>query len=47
MTFINLTKAFDIVSQEGLWKIVAKFGCPDRFPTMIRQFYYRMTAPVF
>ena len=27
MTFVNLTKAFDTVSREGLWKIMAKFGC--------------------
>ena len=26
MTFVNLTKAFDRVSREGLWKIMAKFG---------------------
>ena len=26
MTFVDLTKAFDIVSREGLWKIMAKFG---------------------
>ena len=28
MTFVDLTKAFDTVSREGLWKIMAKFGCP-------------------
>ena len=27
MTFVDLTKVFDTVSQ-GLWKIMAKFGCP-------------------
>ena len=27
MTFVDLTKAFDRVSHDGLWKIVAKFGC--------------------
>ena len=26
MTFVDLTKAFDTVSREGLWKIKAKFG---------------------
>ena len=29
MTFVDLTKAFDTVSREGLWKIMAKFGCPN------------------
>ena len=28
MTFVDLTKA---VSCKGLWKILAKFGCPTKF----------------
>ena len=31
MNFVELTKAFDTVSREGLWKIMAKFGCPAKF----------------
>lgn len=38
-TFVDLTKAFDTVSREGPWRIMAKFGCPDRFITIIRQFH--------
>ena len=34
MTFVDLTKAFDTVSREGLWKIMAKFGCPTKFIAM-------------
>ena len=34
MTFADLTKAFDTVSREGLWKIIAKFGCPTKFIAM-------------
>nr|VZI20178.1 unnamed protein product [Spirometra erinaceieuropaei] len=30
-TFVDLTKAFDTVTREGLWKIMLKFGCPERF----------------
>ena len=30
MTFVDLTKAFDTVSREDLWKIMAKFGCPTK-----------------
>nr|VZI16063.1 unnamed protein product [Spirometra erinaceieuropaei] len=26
-TFVDLTKAFDTVNHEGLWKIIQKFGC--------------------
>ena len=39
MTFIDLTKAFDTVSRDGLWKIMAKFGCPPRYIAMVRQFH--------
>ena len=35
MTFVDLTKAFDTVSREGLWKIMAKFGCPTKFIAMV------------
>jgi hypothetical protein len=45
-TFVDLTKAFDTVSREGLWKIMAKFGCPDRFINIIRQFHDGMMARV-
>nr|VZH96700.1 unnamed protein product [Spirometra erinaceieuropaei] len=36
-TFVDLTKAFDKVNREGLWKILRKFGCPERFNQMVRQ----------
>ena len=36
MTFVGLTKAFDTVSREGLWKIMAKFSCPAKFIAMVR-----------
>ena len=35
-TFIDLTKAFDTVSREGLWKVMSKFGCPTKFINMVR-----------
>ena len=31
---IPLNKAFDTVSRDGLWKILAKFGCPPRYIAM-------------
>ena len=39
MTFVDLTKAFDTDSRDGLWKIMAKFGCPPRRIAMVRQFH--------
>ena len=38
MSFVGLTKAFDTVSREGLWKIMAKFDCPAKFIAMVQQF---------
>ena len=46
MTFVDLTKAFDTVSRDGLWKIMAKFGCPPRFIATVRQFHDGMQALV-
>ncbi|BHF82815.1 hypothetical protein SprV_0802595400 [Sparganum proliferum] len=42
--FVDLTKAFDTVNREGLWKIMQKFGCPERFTQMVRQLH-DATAP--
>ena len=46
MTFVDLTKAFDTVSRDGLWKIMAKFGCPPRCIAIVRQFHDGMQARV-
>ena len=46
MTFVDLSKAFDTVSREGLWKIMAKFGYPTKFIAMVRQFHDGMLARV-
>nr|VZI25473.1 unnamed protein product [Spirometra erinaceieuropaei] len=35
---MDLTEAFDTVKRDGLWKILQKFGCPERFT-------YMMSAP--
>ena len=46
MIFVDLTKAFDTVSREGVWKIMAKFGCPAKFLAMVRQFHDGLLARV-
>nr|VZI00464.1 unnamed protein product [Spirometra erinaceieuropaei] len=45
-TFVDLTKAFDTVNREELWKIMQKFGCPKRFTQMVRQLHDGMMARV-
>ncbi len=39
LTIVDLTKAFDTVSREGLWEIMSKFGCTGRFLEIVRQFH--------
>ena len=46
VTFVDLTKAFDTISREELWKIMAKFCCADKFIEMVRQFHDGMLARV-
>ncbi|KAI8492323.1 hypothetical protein Bbelb_297760 [Branchiostoma belcheri] len=45
-TFVDLTKAFDTVNRNGLWRIMGKFGCPSKFINMVRQFHDGMQARV-
>lgn len=45
-TYVDLTKAFDTVSRDGLWRIMAKYGCPDKFITIVRQLHDGMLARV-
>jgi hypothetical protein len=45
-TYVDLTKAFDTVSRDGLWKIMAKYGCPPKFTSMVKQFHEGMQARV-
>ena len=39
ITIVDLTKAFDTVSCEGQWKIMATFGCLEKFISMVRKFH--------
>ncbi|VDM01953.1 unnamed protein product [Schistocephalus solidus] len=45
-TFVDLTKAFDMVNRDGLWKVTQKFGCPECFTHIVRQIHDAMTARV-
>ena len=46
MTFIDLTKAFDSVHREGLWLVLKKIGCPDKFVSIVRSFHDGMVGCV-
>ena len=43
IAFIDLTKAFDLVSRDGLFNILLKIGCP---PNLHRSFHDDMKATV-
>ena len=46
IAFIDLTKAFDLVSRDGLFKILPKIGCPPRLLSIIRSFQEDMKGTV-
>lgn len=46
MVFVDLNKAFDSVSREGLWKLLLKAGCPPGVVKIIRSFHDGMMARV-
>ncbi|XP_050703781.1 uncharacterized protein LOC126989216 [Eriocheir sinensis] len=46
IAFIDLTKAFDLVSRDGLFKILPKIGCPPRLLSIIRSFHDDMKGTV-
>ena len=46
ITFFNLTKAFDTVNRDDLWKIMEKFGCLSKFIALVRQFHDGMILKV-
>ncbi len=46
MAFVDLSKAFDTVQRELLWDVLLRFGCPNKFVNILRQFHNGMTARV-
>ena len=39
IAFIDLTKSFDLVSRDGLFKVLPKIGCPPKLQSMIESFH--------
>ena len=37
--FVDLTKAFDTVNRDALWKILGKLGCPPTFVNMFKELH--------
>ena len=46
MVFVNYSKAFDTVGRTWLWQLLMKFGCTEKFTTMIEARHTGMMANV-
>ena len=46
MAFIDLTKAFDLVSRTGLFALLKKIGCPPKLLGMVTSFHENMKGTV-
>lgn len=46
VAFIDLTKAFDYVSRDGLFKLLPKTGCPPKLLSLIKSFHDNMQGTV-
>jgi len=44
MVFVDFTKAFDAVGRSELWHLLRKYGCPEKFTTMIEGLHTGMVA---
>jgi len=46
IVFVDLTKAFDTVNRDGLWHVLKKLGCPNKFVSVVRPLHDGMEARV-
>ena len=44
--FVDLTKAFDTVNRNALWRVLSKLGCPPKFVRMIAELHRDMKGQV-
>jgi len=46
MIFIDVIKTFDSVNRQGLWQVLRKIGCPDKFVKIVESFHEGMQGQV-
>ncbi|CAH1266638.1 Hypp3464 [Branchiostoma lanceolatum] len=44
--FIDLTKTFDTVSRDGMWRILARLGCPPKLLQIVQQLHKEQMGQV-
>ena len=44
--YMVFSKAFNTVGRTGLWQVLRKYGCPEKFTTMIEALYTGSMANV-
>ena len=42
VVFIDFGKAFDTVSRQGLWQVLKKYGCTEKFVNLIEALHTGM-----
>ena len=46
LVFVDLAKVFDSVDRAFLWKLLERYGCPPKLPTIIKSFHSGMLGTV-
>ena len=46
VAFIDLTKAFDMIGRDGLFKVLQRIGCPPKLQNLIESFHSNMKGTV-
>ena len=46
MVFVDFSKACDTVRRTGLWQLLGRYGCPEKFTTMIEALHTEIMANV-
>ena len=46
IVFVDFTKAFDTVGRTGLWQLLRKYECPEKFTTKIESLHTGMRSPI-
>src|SRR3989442_15619795 len=44
--FVDLSKAFDTVNRDGLWTVLRRFGCTERFTRILQSLHNGMLGRV-